>query len=402
MSQIQQKITPIKNYFRFLRNIYGEDLLEDFLISAVASILVIRLFLSLTGYPQLGVSGLHFAHMLWGGILMLVSIFILLGFLSRPAHEWAAALGGIGFGAFIDEIGKFLTNDSNYFFQPTVAIIYVTFILIYVATRAVFDYRPLSREEKLANVFEILKQASVNGLDKQNEKRVNDLLDDCDPYNPVVIDVKKVIPQFRIVATRQPHIFDRAKNNLDAFYQKIIVRWWFAGVIITFFAVTAITGFSTATALIVWPWTLILGAAAAGIVLLSLLQFWHSRIPNLQIPLSVGIVAVTILLTWAVLINRNSISLPFIDWAIFFCSSVSSVLIVMGIVLIAHHRLTAFRMFHRAILISVLLTQIFTFYEYQFYALIGLFLNLVILFGVRYMINHEQSKIIRKPIDSTG
>ena len=43
------------------------ELLDTFLVSAVASVLVIRVFLEATGYPQLGGGGLHVAHVLWGG-----------------------------------------------------------------------------------------------------------------------------------------------------------------------------------------------------------------------------------------------------------------------------------------------------------------------------------------------
>jgi hypothetical protein len=156
MKEKNTAITPIKNYFRFARSIYGEDLLENFLISAVGAVLLLRLFLSLTGYPQLGGSGLHLAHVIWGGLLMLVGLFMALGFLSHPAHEWAAVLGGIGFGVFIDEVGKFITQDNDYFFQPTIAIIYVIFILIYLTIRALFNYRPMARHENLANIFELM------------------------------------------------------------------------------------------------------------------------------------------------------------------------------------------------------------------------------------------------------
>jgi hypothetical protein len=52
--------------------------LETFLVAAIASILTIRLVLRLTGYPQLGGGGLHIAHVLWGGLLMMASIIILL------------------------------------------------------------------------------------------------------------------------------------------------------------------------------------------------------------------------------------------------------------------------------------------------------------------------------------
>ena len=50
------------------------DLLDTFLVSAVATLLIIRIFLEATGYPQLGGNGLHIAHVLWGGLGMLVAM----------------------------------------------------------------------------------------------------------------------------------------------------------------------------------------------------------------------------------------------------------------------------------------------------------------------------------------
>ena len=62
----------------FVRSVYAEILLEDFFVSAVASVLAIRFYLHVTGFPQLGVGPLHIAHMLWGGLLMLIALVILL------------------------------------------------------------------------------------------------------------------------------------------------------------------------------------------------------------------------------------------------------------------------------------------------------------------------------------
>ena len=107
----------------FVRNLEASEYFEVFFVSAVLTILVIRLFLRLTGYPQIGNSNLHIAHMLWGGLLMLISIMILLFFLTRRVEWWAALFGVIGFGTFIDEVGKFVTQDNDYFFQPAVATI---------------------------------------------------------------------------------------------------------------------------------------------------------------------------------------------------------------------------------------------------------------------------------------
>ena len=48
----------------FLRSIYAETLLENLFISAIASLLGIRLYLQLTGYPQVGNGEFHIAHVL--------------------------------------------------------------------------------------------------------------------------------------------------------------------------------------------------------------------------------------------------------------------------------------------------------------------------------------------------
>ena len=53
-----------------IRNSDAGELLELFLVAAVCAVLGIRAFLAAAGYPQIGGSGLHIAHMLWGGGFM--------------------------------------------------------------------------------------------------------------------------------------------------------------------------------------------------------------------------------------------------------------------------------------------------------------------------------------------
>src|SRR6188474_1594307 len=110
-------------------------LLDTTLVCAVATILVVRTQLWLTNYPQLGGKGLHIAHLLWGGLLMLVAIVVLLAFVSPSARAVGAVVGGVGLGLFIDELGKFVTADNNYFFKPTAAIIYCFFVVSFLAVR---------------------------------------------------------------------------------------------------------------------------------------------------------------------------------------------------------------------------------------------------------------------------
>ncbi len=394
MSDQPKEKFPIQKYFPFARSFYGEDLLEDFLVAAVASVLLIRLYLFVTGFPQLSFGSLHIAHMLWGGLLMLAALFMALGFLSRTAHEWATVLGGIGFGAFIDELGKFLTHDSNYFFQPAISIIYVLFILIYLYIRTIFNRRPLTRPERLANAFELMQQGSINGLNNEEEKAILSMLEHSDQDDPLVGHLREMLPHIRILPSRRPGLINRLKDRLEDFYQTVTARSWFAGVVIAFFTFTAIAGVSIALGAVARPSSILLAAAALGIFLLGLLQVWKGRRPNLQIPLSGSIIVIALLIIWVTVANLRKFELPFAEWALFLCASLSAVLIIAGIVMMGWSRLAAYQMFHRAVLISLLLTSVFAFYSYQFYALIIVFLNVFILIALRYVISHEKLKKI--------
>jgi hypothetical protein len=377
---------------RFVRSLNGEDQLENLLVAGVASVLVIRLYLSITGFPQISPGNLHIAHVLFGGLFMLAALFMGLGFLSKPAQEWAAILGGIGFGAFIDEVGKFLTQDNNYFFQPSIALIYITFIAIYIAIRAVFNSRPLNSLEKVANTFEFIKQGAINGLNRDEEQTLLKLLDQIDINDPYYAHLKEMRGNVKIVYSRQPYVLNRLKHWIDDLYQKVNTRWWFEGIINTFFALTAVTGIAAVVGIVSWPWNLVIGITVGIIILLALLQFWKSRIPNLQTLLSVGVIAAFLLMVWAVLISRANIDLSFAEWVRLIASSISAILIIAGGIFMARSRLSAYLMYHKAILVSILLTQIFAFYQEQLSAVFGLVMSILILFGLRYMINREKVK----------
>lgn len=117
------------------RNPGADRLVEHFLIVAATTIVVTRVFLGLTGYPELGAPGLHIAHMLWGGLLMLAALLMMYIFAGRKVKQAAALAGGAGLGLFIDEVGKFVTRDNNYFFQPSFAIMYGVFVLLFIIFR---------------------------------------------------------------------------------------------------------------------------------------------------------------------------------------------------------------------------------------------------------------------------
>lgn len=100
------------------RNVTG------FLVTAVVTVLVTRAILAASGYPQVSTGNLHIAHVLWGGLAMALAVVLLLTFIGPVVRPLAAVLGGIGFGLFVDEVGKFVTADHDYFYEPTAALVY--------------------------------------------------------------------------------------------------------------------------------------------------------------------------------------------------------------------------------------------------------------------------------------
>lgn len=99
------------------------------LISFGFSVGMTRLFLELSGYPQLGAGDLHIAHMLWGGVLLFAAALLPLIYSNRWALTLNAVLAGVGVGLFIDEVGKFITQTNDYFYPAAAPIVYAFFLL---------------------------------------------------------------------------------------------------------------------------------------------------------------------------------------------------------------------------------------------------------------------------------
>lgn len=145
----------------------AEQYLLISLISFAASVTLTRLFLQLTGYPQISSGDLHIAHLLWGGLLLFIAALLPLILANRWVLRLAALLSGAGVGLFIDEVGKFITRNHDYFYPAAAPIIYAFFlltVLVYLRVRC-----PPSQDARseLYRVFDDLQEVLDRDLDRQ-------------------------------------------------------------------------------------------------------------------------------------------------------------------------------------------------------------------------------------------
>jgi hypothetical protein len=134
------------------------------MIIAITTILVTRAYLWITDYPQVGGGSLHIAHALYGGAFMMLSLLVSWWLLGFGARLFSVVLGGIGFGLFLDEVGKFVTKDNDYFYGPSAEIMYVLVVFVLIAGRILREVRPLSAHEKVASAASIAADGVARGL----------------------------------------------------------------------------------------------------------------------------------------------------------------------------------------------------------------------------------------------
>jgi hypothetical protein len=339
-----------------IRDLDAGYYLDLFLVAAVTAVLGIRFFLDLTGYPQVAIGQIHVAHMLWGGLLMLAAIVLLLSYMGRGGDEAAALIGGVGFGTFIDEVGKFITRDNDYFYRPSVAIIYVTFIVTWLAVRSIHREHTASATEYLANAIKLLRKSASGALTAEERQKTLEYLGKSDPAHPAVRPLIALVESLPAAPGRPPGAVARFRDALSRAYRRLACRPLFEVAIIGFFI----------TQLIV---KLVSAALFVGIERLSPEVIAH--IPFLQPEL---------------LDDRTRA-----EWGQLGSSLLSGVFVAIGVARMRSDRLGAFRMFQRSILVSIFLTQVFMFYQREWAALLALAFNLMVFLALRFMIERERA-----------
>ena len=326
---------------RLTRDVEAPLLLESFFVAAVASFLGIRWFLAFTGYPRIGSNGIHIAHMLWGGLLMLLALMLLLAFLDRSVQHLAAVIAGLGFGTFIDEIGKFVTADNNYFYRPAIALIYGLFVVAFLVARALLGQRRLTEIEALANALDLLEGTLEGPIEPDDRARIQRLLELADPKAPLTQFAERYLADLPQAEERTSLVATVHRRFADG-YEELMANPWAERALsvgVVAYAAVAVLGV-----------TLVATATPTG------------GVPETSTVATIGQVASTI--AGAALVGRGVLSL-------------------------GQSRATAYHWFMRGLLVWILVTQVFVFYSSQLAGLGGLILDLVAYGSLRFALTRE-------------
>ncbi len=302
--------------------------LQAFVLSGVVTVLLTRAFLQATGYPQLGGGGLHIAHVLWGGLLMTAGLAAALVFLGSAARILGAVLGGTGFGLFIDEVGKFVTAGTDYFYAPAAGIIYGAFALLVVITQAIRGRLRLSGPERTANALYTVVGGLGAGLTDRRREAVRRLVRGSGPeVEEAVARLLEAVPRREPPGTRfwQPWV-DRARRAMVW----VTTHRWVVSLVVLY--------------LVGEPLVVVLRVLESAI---------SGGLPDQR--------------EWGALLGLALSAL------------ITAVLAVRGALLLPRHQVRAFRLFKLAILVDLLFGQIFSFTVNQFGALAALAVDLFLL-----------------------
>ena len=317
----------------FVRSIYvGRDL-ELFLVTAVATILIVRAALAATGWPQLGGGKIHFAHLLWGGLGMLIALILFMSMEGRLWKVLATFAAGIGFGLFIDELGKFITSDNDYFFKPTIAIIYVIFVVLLLVARAISHNVAVSQESALVNAFDLAKEAVIRDMDETERADALAMLARCDQTDPVVQQLSAMVRGMAEVPKSAPGRYLRLKARLSHFVRRLSENRWFRVLVV---------GWYVALALVAFAYPFVAGTSFS--------------------------------------------TLDFAQKGQLLSAFATGVLVVIGIVRWRRSRLAAYRWFERAVLVTLFIYEFFAFYQDQLTAVFGLAIVLITYMTIRLLV----------------
>lgn len=318
------------------------ELLERFLIISASTFVGVRIFLALTGYPQIGGHGLHIAHLLWGGLLMMISLVVLFAFVGRDLRLIWVIGAGIGWGLFIDELGKFITSDVNYFYRPAVPLIYAIFVLLFIAFREIFRRAKSTPRGRVVEAMEILQTGIMRGLTEADRARLDTILAQSDTCLPVANMLRALLDDQTAIINKPSREVQLVARLSRAYLAVSQSRLFIALVILIAVGVASTQFVELLSEIVRTP------AKVDGEFRLT----WFSAVKGVSTFLSAG-------------------------------------LVLLGAFQARKDRVIGLRLMQAGILVGLLIGQVLAFYTYQILALWGLVFHLVALGVVNYALEQE-------------
>jgi hypothetical protein len=263
---------------------------------------------------------------------------VVLTYLGR-AVQWAVAtVGGLGFGIFIDEIGKFVTSDNDYFYRPAVALIYVAFVGVFLVARALEGQRQLTEQEAIGNALDLLEGTLGGAVAPHARTAIERLLDQAPSYAGLGGGLREYLAGLPSRPEGEP---PSLLARSDDVYERVVAHRWFEP------------------------------ALAFGVIVYAVV----ATISSLAVLLAPAEGA------------SDSIAAAAIGQGI--STIVGAILIGRGAVALRESRLSAYRWFARGLLVWILVTQVFIFYRSQLAGLGGLVIDLGAYVMTRFAIRRE-------------
>ncbi len=327
------------------------------LLSFALSVSLTRLFLELSGYPQLGGGSLHIAHVLWGGLLLFVAALLPLIFANRWVYPLVSVLAGLGVGLFIDEVGKFITQTNDYFYPPAAPIIYA-FFLICVLVYLRINRQPIRQgRSELYITLEMMEDVLDRDLDAHEREeivmRLNYVIAQKDQSDLARL-AGELLDYFKdehiYIAPTPPDYMKKLEGRLQRLEDRYLDRKRFCTVLALGLTAMGLFAASTSTSVLITslPNTYLQATSTSGMPMSRYVGFfWYTGLQVVQ-----GIIGLALLAAAARLIRGGE--RRGLDYALY------------------------------ALLIYLTMVDLLLFYYYQFSTIITAIVQFTLLLGVLY------------------
>jgi hypothetical protein len=240
MESLTMNTQPNRAIRRPVRRAEADDDILLMLLGFAASVVITRVFLQLTGFPRIGgESGLHIAHVLWGGLLLFIATLLPLIYANQWVFPLTALLSGAGVGLFIDEVGKFITASNDYFYPAAAPIIYGFFLLTVLLYFQIRRQQRVDARGELYYALSELTEAIDQDLDTVEMYRIEQRLikvKDNAPQ-PAQAQLAQELLDFLhsdrlIVIAHRPNLLERQLDRLKRLEARYFTRAIQRGVLI--------------------------------------------------------------------------------------------------------------------------------------------------------------------------